>query len=120
MLLTQTSSAGNELCATFQTVSAFTVGVSGRVADSDPPSIVNAFQYTGATQAKLVAEFAGWQGTIRHDGGRTVYVIDLPDSPGHAEGLEGRPEKLRQPVWQAFDQGSPELVHRAPAVFACK
>jgi hypothetical protein len=67
---------------------ALTLGVAGRVNRDDPPFIVSAYQYAGATQQALVKEFAGWPGEVRNVGAKTVYVTQGPNSPGHAEGLD--------------------------------
>lgn len=67
---------------------AFSVGVAGRVNDSDPPFIVTGYQYRGADPAKLLAEFEGFPGETRHIGAKTVYVAEGSNSPGHAEGLD--------------------------------
>ena len=65
-----------------------TVGIAGRVIDADPPSIVAAYQVRGATEGQLVEEVAGWKGQVQHVAGKTIYVTQGANSPGHAEGLD--------------------------------
>ena len=70
------------------TTDAFSVGVAGRVNDSDPPFIVTGYQYRGADPARLLAEFEGFAGETRLIGAKTVYVTAGQEFPGHAEGLD--------------------------------
>jgi hypothetical protein len=65
-----------------------TVGIAGRVNDADPPHIVAAYQLRGATEGEIVNEVAGWVGQVQHVAGKSVYVTQGANSPGHAEGLD--------------------------------